>query len=60
MVNAPEHEADAVPLLLEVRTAGPQTVAPPAEPWWKLTVPVGVAPEAEAKLGVIVAAKYTV
>ena len=59
-MNATEHKADAVPLPLEVTTAGPQTVAPLAEPLLKLTVPVGVAPEAEAPLGVIVAAKYTV
>lgn len=62
LVNAVEQEAVPLPFAgtLGVTTAGPHTVGPPAEPWWKVTLPVGTTPDAEAPLGAIVAVKVTV
>jgi hypothetical protein len=59
-VKATEQEAVAVPLAAPVTATGPQTVGPPAEPLLKLTVPVGTAPEAEFKVGVMVVLNVTV
>ena len=58
LLNGTEQEAVALPLLA-VTTTGPQTIAPLAEPFVKVTFPVGGTLDAEAPLGETVALKVT-